>query len=68
MDCVMDGVQTEFLGFLCQVGLALGGAVFGFHADAEVFLGVGGDDFTQEFREPSGVIRFFKSGGLPVFG
>ena len=41
MHGVMDGVQAEFLGFLGQVGLSLGGAVFGFHADAQVFLGAG---------------------------
>ena len=67
MDCVMNSVQAEFLGFLGQVGLALGGAVLGFHADLQVFLGAGGDDFAQEFRKPGGVIGFLKRGGLPVF-
>ena len=54
---VVDGVQAEFLGLLGQVGLALGGAVLGFHADAQVFLGAGGENLAQEFREPGGVIR-----------
>ena len=61
MHGVMNSVQAELLGFLGQVGLALGGAVFGFHADAEVFLGAGGNDLAQQFRELRGVLRFFKS-------
>ena len=61
MDRVVDGIEAELLGFLGQVGLALGGAVFGFHADAQVFLGAGGDDLAQEFGEPGGMIRFFES-------
>ena len=68
MDGVMDGIQAKLLGFLGQVGLALGGAVLGFHTDFQVFLGAGGDDLAQEFREPGGVIRFLKRSGLPVFG
>ena len=67
MHGVMDGVQAELLGFLGQVGLALGGAVLGFHADAQVFLRAGGNDLAQQLREPGGVIRFLERGGLPVF-
>ena len=67
MDRVMDGVQAELLGLLGQVGLALGGAILGFHADAQVFLGAGGDDLAQELRELGGVLGFFECGGLPVF-
>ena len=68
MHGVMDGVQAQLLGLLGQVGLALGGAVLGFHTDAQVFLRAGGDNLAQQLGELGSVLRFFKSGGLPVFG
>ena len=68
MHGVMDGVQAQLLGFLGQVGLALGGAVLGIHADAQVFLRAGGDDLAQQFRELGGVLGFLERGGLPVLG
>ena len=68
MHGVVDGIQAELLGLLGQVGLALGGAVFSFHADAQVFLGAGGNHLAQQLGELRGVLGFLKRGGLPVFG
>ena len=66
VDGVMDRVEVELFGFLGQVRLAGGGAVFGFYAHFEVFLGGVGDDIAQELSEFFGVLGLLKSGPLPV--
>ena len=65
---VVDGVEVQSLGLLGELELAGGGAVFGFHADAEVLGGGGGDDLAQQLGELGGVLGLFERGGLPVFG
>ena len=67
MHGVMNSVQVQGLGALGQVGLAGGGAVFGFHAHFQVHFGAVGEHFAQELRELGGVFGLFKRGGLPVF-
>ena len=51
MHGVMDGVEVQLLGELGKLGLAGGGAVFGFNAHFEVLLGGVGHDFAEEFCE-----------------
>ena len=65
---IVDGVEVQGLGLLGELELAGGGAVFGFHADAEVLGGGGGDDLAQQLGELGGVLGLFERGGLPVFG
>ena len=66
VDGVVDGVEVEGLGALGEVGLAGGGAVFGFHAHLQVLLGGVGQHLTQQLCELGGVIGLLESGGLPV--
>ena len=51
MHSVVDGVEVQLLGELGQLGLACGGAVFGFDAHLEVLLGGVGQDLTQQLGE-----------------
>ena len=68
VDGVVDGVEVESLGFLGQLGLAGGGAVFGGNAHFEVLLGAVGHNFTEKLGKLGGVLRFFVSGFFPVKG
>ncbi len=63
---VVDGVQTQLLGALCQIGLAGGGAVLGLYAHLKVLLGGVGDDLAQQLGELGGVLSLFPRGLLPV--
>ena len=62
----MDGVQTQSLGALGQVGLAFGCAVFCVYAHFQVLLGGVGDDFAQQFSKLCCVLCFFPSGLFPI--
>ena len=66
MHGVVDGVEVELLGELGELGLAGGGAVFGFNAHFEVLLGGVGHDFAEEFCKLGGVLSLFVGSLLPV--
>lgn len=57
---VVDCVKSFFLGALCEVEFAFGGAVFGFHSLFEVDLGGRRHDFAEEFREFCRVFCLFE--------
>ena len=57
MHGVVDSVKAFFLCSLRKLELALGSAILGVNAHLEVLLGGVGQDFAEELRELSGVLR-----------
>ena len=67
MNSVMDSIVTEFLGALCKSKLTLSCSRFGSNAKFQVLLGVGIDDFAQEFCKLGSMFSFFESDALVSF-
>ena len=66
MDGIVQGVQIILLAELGQIGLAGGGAVFGFHAQLQILLGGIGDHLAQKLGKLRGVLRFLMGGLFPI--
>ena len=64
----MNGVKVQGFCLLGKLELAGGRAVLGGNAHFQVLFGRVAQTFTEQFCKFCGVLCFFKSGGLPVFG
>ena len=40
MYCIMDGIEVQSLGTLCQISLASSSAILGFHTHTKEVLGI----------------------------
>ena len=49
MDCIVDGIQVQFLGALGQIDLALSGAELGGHAGLQIGLRGVAQHLAQQF-------------------
>ena len=66
VDGIMDGIQIQRLGFLGQLGLAHGSAVFGLHSHLQVLFGGIGHDLTQQLCELGSMLGLFPGSLFPV--